>query len=206
MPSIDVYNLKRDKVGQIDLDELVFGAEVKEYLFWEVVRSQLASRRRGTASTKERSDVRGSKRKMFRQKGTGRARKGMRTVPIHKGGGVVFGPHPRDFGYRVPKKVRRAALRSALSKRLQEQRLFVVEDFALDEIKTKKLAEVLKGFELESALLVDERNEKLNKSARNLKSFKFLPVEGLNVYDVLRYDNLVLTKPSVKVIEGALRP
>ena len=206
MPSIDVYNLNHDKVGEIELDDLVFAAEVKEYLFWEVVRNQLANRRAGTASTKDRGEVRGSTRKMFRQKGTGRARQGMRTVPIHRGGGVVFGPHPRDFGYKVPKKVRRAALRSALSKRLQENRLFVVQDFALDEIKTKTLTEILKRFELQSALIVDERNENLNKSARNLKSFKFLPVEGLNVYDVLRYDNLVLTAPSVKVIEGALRP
>jgi large subunit ribosomal protein L4 len=206
MPSIDVYNLNRDKVGQIDLDDLVFGAEVKEYLFWEVVRNQLANRRCGTAKVKERGEVRGSTRKMFRQKGTGRARQGNRTVNTHRGGGVVFGPRPRDFGYKVPKKVRRAALRSALSRRLQEQRLIVLEDFSLAEIKTKKLTEVLKRFELDSALLVDERNENLNKSARNLKSFKFLPVEGLNVYDVLRYDNLILTAPSVKVIEGALRP
>jgi large subunit ribosomal protein L4 len=206
MPSIDVYNLNRDKVGTIDLDDLVFAGEVKEHLFWEVVRSQLASRRSGTAKAKERNEVRGSTRKLFRQKGTGRARKGMRTVPGHRGGGVVFGPRPRDFSYRPPRKVRRAALRSALAKRLSEQRIIVVENFELPEIKTKRLTEVLKRFELGSALIVDGRNENLNKSARNLPTIKFLPVEGLNVYDVLRYDNLVLTAPSVKVIEGALRP
>lgn len=206
MPSIDVYNLNRDKVGTLDLDDLVFAGEVKEYLFWEVVRSQLASRRRGTAKTKQRNEVKGSTRKMFRQKGTGRARKGMRTVPIHRGGGVVFGPQPRDFGYRVPKKVRRAALRSALARRLAEQRLIVVQDFELSEIKTKRIVEIMGRFDMTSALIVDGRNENLDKSTRNLPTVKFLPVEGLNVYDVLRYDNLVLTSGSVKAIEGALRP
>jgi large subunit ribosomal protein L4 len=206
MPSIDVYNLNRDKVGSIDLDAAVFGGEIKEYLFWEVVRSQLASRRRGTAKTKQRNEVQGSTRKMFRQKGTGRARKGMRTVPTHRGGGVVFGPQPRDFGYRVPKKVRRAALRSALAKRLSEQRLIVVQDFELAEIKTKKVVEIMGRFDVSSALIVDARNANLDKSTRNLPTVKFLPVEGLNVYDVLRYDNLVLTSGSVKAIEGALRP
>lgn len=206
MPSIDVYNLNRDKVGTLDLDAAVFGGEIKEYLFWEVVRSQLASRRRGTAKTKQRNEVQGSTRKMFRQKGTGRARKGMRTVPTHRGGGVVFGPIPRDFGYRVPKKVRRAALRSALAKRLAEQRLIVVQDFELAEIKTKKIVEIMGRFDVSSALIVDGRNANLDKSTRNLPTVKFLPVEGLNVYDVLRYDNLVLTSGSVKAIEGALRP
>jgi large subunit ribosomal protein L4 len=206
MPSIDVYNLNRDKVGSIDLDAAVFGGEIKEYLFWEVVRSQLASRRRGTAKTKQRNEVQGSTRKMFRQKGTGRARKGMCTVPTYRGGGVVFGPQPRDFGYRVPKKVRRAALRSALAKRLSEQRLIVVQDFELAEIKTKKVVEIMGRFDVSSALIVDARNANLDKSTRNLPTVKFLPVEGLNVYDVLRYDNLVLTSGSVKAIEGALRP
>jgi len=206
MPVIEVYNQNRDKVGELTLDEGVFGAEVKEHLFWEVVRSQLASRRGGNASTKERSDVAGSTAKLFRQKGTGRARKGMRKSPLHPGGGVVFGPHPRDFSYKPPKKVRKAALRSAISKRLSESRLIVLENFELEEIKTKKLAEILDRFELTSALIVDERNEKLQRSARNLPKFQYMPVEGLNVYDVLRYDNLVLTTPSVKVLEGTLRP
>ena len=206
MSVVDVYNLNHDKVGELELDDQVFGAEVKEHLFWEVVRSQLASRRRGTAKAKERGEVRGSTKKMFRQKGSGRARKGMRMSPLHRGGGVVFGPRPRDFGYRVPKKVRRAALRSALSKRLGEQRLVVLDKFELEEIKTKKVVEVLQKFGTQSALIVDERNEPLMKSSRNLPTCKYLPVEGLNVYDVLRYDTLILTSSSVKVIEGALRP
>ena len=206
MSTVDVYNLSRDKVGELELDDQVFGVEVKEHLFWEVVRSQLAGRRRGTASTKERSFVHGTTAKMFRQKGTGRARKGMRKSPLHRGGGIVFGPHPRNFGYRVPKKVRRAALRCALSRRLGEQRLFVIDAFELDEIKTKKIAEILERFEVTSALIVDERNERLHKSSRNLPTCKYLPVEGLNVYDVLRYETLILTSSSVKVIEGALRP
>ncbi len=206
MPVIEVYNLNHEKVGELTLDDAVFGAEVKEHLFWEVVRSQLASRRKGCASTKERSAVSGSTAKLFRQKGTGRARKGMRKSPLHPGGGVVFGPHPRDFAYKPPKKVRKAALRSALSRRLAESRLIVLEDLNLEEIKTKKLAEILARFDLTSALIVDERNEKLKKSARNLSKFQYLPVEGLNVYDVLKHDNLVLTTPSVKVLEGTLRP
>lgn len=206
MPVIEVYNLKREKVGELGLDDGVFAAEVKEYLFWEVVRSQMASRRRGTAKTKGRSEVAGSTKKLYRQKGTGRARQGSQNSPLHPGGGVVFGPRPRSYAYQVPKKVRRAAMRSALTKRLQEQRLFVLDAFQLEEIKTKGLVEVLRRFDLQSALIVDERNEKLDKSARNLPKFKYLPVEGLNVYDVLKYDNLILTAPSVKVIEGTLRP
>ena len=206
MPVIDIYSLQNEKVGELELDDQVFGAPVKEHLFWEVVRAQLASRRSGTAKTKARSEVKGSTRKIFRQKGTGRARKGAQKSPLHPGGGVIFGPVPRSYAYRPPRKVRRAALCSALSKRLSEQRLIVVDAFALDEIKTKALAEVLSRFAVPNALIVDERNEKLQKSSRNLKAFKFLPVEGLNVYDILRYDTLILTARSVEVIEGTLRP
>ncbi len=206
MPVIDIYNLEHEKTGELELDEQVFGAPIREHLFWEVVRAQLASRRRGTAKAKARAEVKCSTRKMFRQKGTGRARQGMRSSPLNPGGGVIFGPRPRNYAYRPPRKVRRAALRSALAKRLAEKRLIVVDAFALEEIKTKGLLQVLNRFEVSNALIVDERNERLQKSSQNLKSFKFLPVEGLNVYDILRHDNLILTARSVEVIEGTLRP
>lgn len=206
MPVVDVYNLKNEKVSELTLDDQVFGVEVKPHLFWEVVRAQLAARRGGNASTKERSDVQGAYRKLFRQKGTGRARKGSVRSPLHRGGGTVFGPHPRSFAYKVPKKVRKGALRSALTKRLLDQKLMVLEAFELDEIKTKALVEILARLGIENALIVDEANEKLQKSARNLQKVQFLPTAGLNVHDILRYENLILTVPSVKVIEGALRP
>jgi large subunit ribosomal protein L4 len=143
---------------------------------------------------------------MFKQKGTGNARRGSRRAAGLRGGGTVFGPRPRDFGYRVPRTMRKAALRSALSGRIAEQRVFVLEDFELPEIKTKGLIEVLRRFELKNALIVDSNtNEVLKKSAKNLKNVKFLATDGLNVYDVLKYDTLIVTKTSVEAIEGALK-
>lgn len=207
MPQIDVYNLARQKVGEMVLDDAVFAAPVKEHLYWEVVRMQLANRRSGTASTKTRSEVKFSTRKLFKQKGTGRARRGSRRAPGLKGGGTILGPKPRDFSYACPKKVRKAALRSALTGRLTEQRLVVVDRFELAEVKTKALVKVLKGFDLSKTLVVDGgTNRNLKLSARNLKDVKFLAPEGLNVYDVLRFDAIVLSQDSVRAIEGALKP
>ena len=206
MAQLDVYNLSREKVGTIDLDDTVFGVEVREHLYYEVVRMQQATKRQGSACTKTRAEVAYSTAKLFKQKGTGRARRGSRKAATLRGGGTVFGPRPRDYSYRVPKSMRKAALRSALSGRMMESKVVVVEDFELAEIKTKGLLAVLNRFELNNALIVDDRaNENLKKSAKNLKKFKFLATEGLNVYDLLKFDVLVVTKSSVAQIEGALK-
>lgn len=206
MAQLDIYNLSRDKVGTIDLDDSVFGVEVREHLYYEVVRMQQANKRQGSACTKTRAEVAYSTAKLFKQKGTGRARRGSRKAATLRGGGTVFGPRPRDYSYRVPRTMRKAALRSALSGRLAESKVFVVEDFELAEIKTKGLLAVLNRFELTNALIVDEsQNENLKKSVKNLKKFKFLATEGLNVYDVLKFDTIIVTKASIAKIEGALK-
>jgi len=205
MLKYDVLNMENQKVDQVDLPDTVFGSEVKEHLFWEVVRSQMASRRSGTAATKQRSEVALSGVKMYRQKGTGRARAGDRRSPVRVGGGTIFGPLPRDYRYRVPKKVRRAAVKSALSMKLAEGKLLVLDELKMVEIKTKKFAELMSRLGVSSGLFVIEsRDEVVEKSARNIPRAKVLRVDGLNVYDLLRYEHLVLTKGALAKIEGAL--
>lgn len=205
MAACDVLNLAGKKVSQIELSDEIFKTEIKPHLFWEVVRYQLAKRRAGTAKTKSRSEVRGGGRKPFRQKGTGRARQGSIRSPIMVGGSVAHGPQPRDYGYTLPKKVRRAALCSALSLRLKDEQLVIVEDFELSEVKTKKLRQTLSDLNVKKALLVDfSENETLRLSCRNLADFQVLPPIGLNVYDLLRYEHLVLTKRAVEAIEQRL--
>ena len=203
MPKIRVYNLDRSDVGELELSDAVFGATVNEALFYDVVKAQLASRRAGTASTKGRSEVAGSKTKIYRQKGTGGARHGTKRAPTMVGGGQSHGPTPRDYSYRPTRKMRLGALRGALSLKLNEGRLLVVDDFELGEIKTKKLAEVLGKLQVgRSAIIVDAKNnEKLRMSALNLPSFQFLPPEGVNLYDLLRHESLVLTKSAVEALE-----
>src|SRR5688500_10847597 len=184
MAKIDVYNLKREKVGDIDLADEVFAAEVKEHLFQEVVVAPLASRRAGTHAAKERSAVSGSSKKIYKQKGTGRARHGSIRAPIFVGGGRAHPPKPQDFSYRPPRRVRIGALRSALSLITKEGRLTIVENIDLGEIKTKALASVLTTLESgKKTLVVDDRgNENLKLSIRNLENSQFLPPEGVNVY------------------------
>jgi len=207
MATLDVLNKSGEKVGQIELADEVFGAPVKEHLLHELVVAQLAARRRGTASTKTRAEVRGSTRKIYRQKGTGRARHGGIRANIFVGGGVVHGPRPRSYEKKVSKKARRVALRSALSLRAGEKRLLVLEDLAMGEIKTKKMAAVLSLLGANSSLIVDNKgNIELIKSVRNLPRAKYLAPEGLNVYDILRYDTLVVTAPVAKQIEERLLP
>ncbi|MBK6576111.1 MAG: 50S ribosomal protein L4 [Sandaracinaceae bacterium] len=203
MPKIRVYNLDRSDVGELELSDAVFGAKVNEALFYDVVKAQLASRRSGSASTKGRSEVAGSKTKIYRQKGTGGARHGTKRSPTMVGGGQSHGPKPRDYSYRPTRKMRLGALRGALSLKLNEGRLLVVDDFELVEIKTKKLAEVLGKLQVgKSAIIVDAKNnEKLRMSARNLPAFQFLPPEGVNLYDLLRHESLVLTKSAVEALE-----
>ncbi|HJZ86859.1 MAG TPA: 50S ribosomal protein L4 [Polyangia bacterium] len=204
---IDVLDLSGAKVGSMDLDDAVFGAAVKEHLLWEVVKAQRASRRAGTHATRTQAHVAGGGKKPWRQKGTGRARQGSIRAAQWVGGGTVFGPHPRDYSYEPPKKVRKGALRAALSLRAQEKRLLVVKEFKLDQAKTRLVAAALKALGLEQALIVDGReNHDLSRAARNLKAVKFLPHEGLNVYDILRYQALVVTQPAARALNERLRP
>lgn len=203
MATIDVFNMKREKVGELVLSDEVFAAEVKEHLFYEVVKAQLASRRQGTAAAKNRSAVSGSTKKMYKQKGTGNARHGSKRAPIYVGGGRAHPPRPRDWSYRPPQKVRVGALRSALSKLHKEGRLVVVDAFELAEVKTKSLLSVLATLQTaKKALVVDaSTNEKLKLSIRNAPNHLFLPPEGVNVYDLLRHDTLVLSKSAAKALE-----
>jgi large subunit ribosomal protein L4 len=205
MPKVKIKNLMNKEVGELELDDQIFAVEVKEHLIHEVVRMQLNRRRSGTACTKERNAVVGGGAKPYRQKGTGRARQGTVTAPNHVGGGVVFGPKPRSYNFSPPKKVRRGAICSALSLFLKEERLTVVEDFELEEIKSKGLIAVLDRLDVDSGLLIDSSdNEKLKLSARNLESHQYLPPEGLNVYDILRHGQLVISKRAVSAVEERL--
>lgn len=205
MSVLNVYDIEKRKVSELELNDSVFGAPVKEHLIYEVVKMQMASKRKGTASTKGRSDVRGGGRKPWRQKGTGRARAGTIRSPIWRGGGIVFGPAPRDYSYKVPKKVRKAALRSVLSLKIRADKMLILKDFPMEEIKTKIFKGVLEKFSLKSVLFVlDKSDPILEKSSRNIKDVKMMRSEGINVYDLLKYDNLVMLEPSVKMIERAL--
>ncbi len=206
MPKLKVKNLENKEVGEIDLAEAVFGSEVKYHLLHEIVRMQRARKRSGTACTKERNAVAGGGAKPYRQKGTGRARQGTRRAPNHVGGGIVFGPRPRSYDFSPPKKVRRGAMTSALSLFVQEDRLVVLDNFELPEIKTRKLAEVLGTLGTNKALLVDlAENNNLRMSAGNLANHRFLPPEGLNVLDILKHDQLVVTKRAVMQIQQRLQ-
>ena len=204
MAKVDVFNLQRQKVGEVDLSDEVFGTEVKEQLLHEVVVAQLASRRQGTHAAKERSAVSGSSKKIYKQKGTGRARHGSIRAPIFVGGGRAHPPKPQDFSYRPPRRVRTSALKSALSLLLKEGRLTILETFDLGEIKTKKLAGVLEVLKVDNGALVvdDKSNENLRLSIRNMAHSQFLPPEGVNVYDLLRYQHLVVTKTAAKALEA----
>jgi large subunit ribosomal protein L4 len=205
MPVIDVQNIEGKQVSQVELAEDVFSVPVKSIVLHEVVTMQLSNRRSGTAAVKHRSDVRGSGRKLFRQKGTGRARRGDVKAPLLRGGGVVFGPDGRNFSYQTPKKVRKLALKMALSSKLSENDLVLLDKFELEEIKTKAFVGVLETLNINSALIVTEKkNENLELSSRNVSGVKVLRSEGLNVYDILKYRTLVLLEPAVKNIEGRL--
>jgi large subunit ribosomal protein L4 len=203
---IELKNITGKAVGSIDLDDAVFGAEVHEHLLWEAVKWQLAKRRAGTASTKRMGEVRGTAKKIWKQKGTGQARHGARKAPIFVGGGSVFGPKPRDYEYDMPRKAKKAALRAALSLRASEQKIVVLDNFATDG-KTKSVAAAVKALGGNKALIVDAKtNENLVRGARNLAASQWLAPEGLNVYDILRHDTLVLTKDAANAVTEALKP
>ncbi len=207
MPVVDVQNVEGKPISTIDLADNIFGVPIKPSVLHEVVKMQLSNRRSGTAAVKHRSDVKGSGRKLFRQKGTGRARRGDIKSPLLRGGGVVFGPDGRNYTLKTTKKVRRLALKMALSSKLVANELMVLDRFELEQIKTQAFVSALKELKLDSVLIVtDQANEKLELSSRNVPNVKVLRSEGLNVYDILKYQTLVLLEPAVKNIEGRLRP
>lgn len=209
MPKLEIKNVDGKSVGSIELDDAVFGVEVHEHLLWETVKWQLAKRRAGTHSTKRIGEVRGSGKKMWKQKGTGQARQGSRKAPHWSGGSSVFGPKPRDYEYAMPKKAKKAALRSALSLRVAEQKLVVVDKFETTG-KTKAVAETLSKLgspqPTAKVLILDGKdNTLLARGARNLPASICMAPEGLNVYDILRHETLVVTSAAVKQIEAALK-
>jgi large subunit ribosomal protein L4 len=205
MAKFDVYDLEKKKVGELDLADAVFAGEVNEHLFYEVVKAKLASDRSGTHAVKNRSLVAGGGKKPWRQKHTGRARQGSARASQWVGGGKAMGPKPRDYAYDVPKKVRKAALRAALSLRSRDQKLLIVQEWKPAGPKTGAAAKVLGKLGARKALVVDAAaNVALAKSVRNLAGSDFLPVEGLNVFDILRHDALVLTAETAKQLEASL--
>ena len=197
-----VFSQAHAEVGTVALPQAVFAEPLRRALLAEVVRMQMASRRAGTASTKEKGEVRGGGKKPWKQKGTGRARAGSIRSPLWPGGGTVFGPHPRDYSYRMPKRARKAALRSALAQKLREQRLTIVDRIELPETKTKHFAAVLRALGIDDSVLVviPDVDERLERAGRNLPHVKVLRVAGLNIYDLLRYHHLVLTEGALQAV------
>jgi large subunit ribosomal protein L4 len=205
MAKVSIYNLQKKPVGELELSDAIFGAEVNEALIYDVLKAQLASKRDGNAKNKQRPEVSGSTRKLYRQKGTGAARHGAIRASHYVGGGKAHGPQPRDYSYRPPRKMRAGALVSALSLKLKQGNLLIVDRFELSEIKTKKLAEILKVLDAGNSLIVDAKaNDNLRISARNLPKNQFLPPEGVNLYDILRHQQLILTKDAVAQLETRL--
>jgi len=202
MSTVTVYNTKNEAVGETELNDKIFNLEVKEHLLHDVVRMQRAARRAGTASTKTRVEVRGGGAKPWRQKGTGRARAGTRNSPIWRGGGVTFGPKPRDYSFKLNRKVKKQAVAMAMSARNQEGNLIVLDGFQMDAIKTKDFVKTMTQFDIDNGLIVfDGENENLNKSSRNVHGFKVMSSEGLNVYDILLHKKLILVQPSIENLE-----
>jgi large subunit ribosomal protein L4 len=202
---LDVFNLKNEKVGEVEVSDVVFGTDVKPHLHHEVVRYQMAKRRAGTHATLTRHFVSGSTRKLFKQKGTGRARHGSIKSPTFVGGGVAHGPQPRDYSFKLPKKMRRGALRSVLSQKQAEGKLKIVSAFELEAPKTRVAVGHLTSLGTAKALIVDLKNDQLKMSIRNLPNAKYLQTDGLNVYDMLAFDHLVITEAAVKHIDGVLQ-
>ncbi len=205
MSTVKIVNTRNESVGEIELRDDLFNRKVKEYILHDVVRMQRAARRGGNACTKTRVEVRGGGAKPWRQKGTGRARAGTRTSPVWRGGGVAFGPKPRDYSFKLNRKVKKQAISMAMSARLQEGNLIVIDQFSMDAIKTKDFVGIMKVLDVENALIVaDNGNEELSKSSRNVNGYKVLPAEGLNVYDILLHKKLILVQPVIDSLEKRL--
>jgi len=204
MTAVDVFDTSRNKISQIDVNDTVFKAPARKQLFYDVVLAQLAKRRSGTAAVKNRTAVSGGGKKPWKQKGTGRARSGSSRSPLWRGGGIVFGPTPRSYDVAVPKKVRKLALCSALSMKLKEDKMLIIDKLEFPEIKTKAVVSILKQLGLSSVLIIEQENLNLELSARNVPHVKVLRPEGLNVYDVLKYEHIVITQPCVEKLQGRL--
>ncbi|MFK7998391.1 MAG: 50S ribosomal protein L4 [Polyangiales bacterium] len=198
-----IKNLKNEAVGEIDLADEVFGVDVNEGLLYDVLKAQLASKRQGTAAVKNRAAVTGTRKKVYKQKGTGNARHGTKQAPLYRGGGVAHGPKVRSYAYRPTRKMRQGALCSALSLRAKEGRLTVVDSFELDAIKTKTVAGILSTLEVGTAVIIDGKdNDNLKLSVRNLQGRMVLPPEGINLYDLLRHEHIVVTKDAVGALQA----
>ncbi|MCX5904263.1 MAG: 50S ribosomal protein L4 [Proteobacteria bacterium] len=204
MTAVDVFDTSRNKISQIDVSDTVFKAPLRKQLFYDVVLSQLAKRRSGTAAVKNRTAVSGGGKKPWKQKGTGRARAGSSRSPLWRGGGIVFGPTPRSYEIAVPKKVRKLALCSALSMKLKENKMLIIDKLEFPVIKTKAVVSILKQLGLSNVLIIEQENLNLEMSARNVPHVKVLRPEGLNVYDVLKYEHIVITQPCVEKLQGRL--
>jgi large subunit ribosomal protein L4 len=205
MAAVEVLNSTGAKVSEVELPDEIFSIPVKTSVLHEVVRSQLVSKREGTAASKTRGMISGSTKKLFRQKGTGNARAGSIKSPLRKGGGVIFGPNPRSYEIKVPKKVKKLALKMALSAKVSDSQLFVIDALELEEIKTKALANVLSALKLDDLLIVSDTDDtKLALSSRNIPDVKVIKTEGLNVYDILKFKNLLLVESSIENIKGRL--
>ncbi len=205
MPQTMLYRKTGEEAGNVDLPDELFAAPVNVAVLHQAVVAQLAGRRLGTHDTKTRGEVAGGGKKPYRQKGTGRARQGSRSAPHYAGGGTVFGPHPRDYDYSLPHKVRKAALRSILAEKLAANKLLVLSGLELPEIKTKEFLKIMTGLGVDRALiLTDSDNPKLILSARNLKKFKVLPIAGMNLFDILHFDHLILTRGTLPELERIL--
>ncbi len=205
MAVTEVYNIKKEKVGEVELEDSLFKVEVNPHLLHDIVRMQRANRRAGTACTKTRGEVAASGKKPWKQKGTGRARAGSRKSPLWRGGGTVFGPRPRSYAYSMPRKVRKLGLRMALSSRFGDDLLLVMDDFRLEEAKTKRFIEVMKDFAIDNALIVvPESITSLERSSRNVPGFKVMATAGLNVYDILLHKHIILLQPCIEQLQERL--
>lgn len=205
MAKIAVFDINKKQVSEREIADDVFNVDVKGYLIHDMVRYQLAKRRQGTHDTKTRGEVRGGGKKPYKQKGTGNARQGTVSAPNHVGGGAVFGPHPRDYTFKLNRKVKKNALKSALSVRFQEEKLTVIDAFTMEKVSTQGFADILSRFDSGKALVVvDGANNNVELSARNLKDVKVLRAEGVNVYDIMNHANLIITEGAVSHLEGAL--
>ena len=205
MSTVNIVNINNERVGEIVLNDEIFNREVKEHVLHEVVRMQRAARRSGNACTKTRIEVSGGGRKPWRQKGTGRARSGSRTSPVWRGGGVAFGPKPRDYSFKLNRKVKQQAVAMAISARFQEGNLIVMDDFSMERIKTKDFVGVMNVLDVGNGLIVtDNATENLTKSSSNVNGYKVLSSEGLNVYDILLHKKLILIQPVIESLEKRL--
>lgn len=205
MSTVNIVNTKNESVGEIELNDAVFNREVKEYILHEVVRMQRAAKRAGNACTKTRVEVSGGGRKPWKQKGTGRARSGTNRSPVWRGGGVAFGPKPRDYDFKVNRKVRQQAVSMALSARFQEGNLVVLDDFSMDQIKTKEFVRIMQVLNVDNGIIVaDNAPETLTRSSRNVNGYKVMSSEGLNVYDLLLHKKVILLQPVIESLEKRL--